>query len=289
MSNYISTIKAMGLSPKKSLGQNFLVTEGTLQKIANAIMSQNLQAPIVEVGPGLGFLTKQLTGKGRRLILVEKDDRFIIHLETMYGQTGEVDIVHGDILQFDLESYLREKVQAAGPVLVVGNLPYNISTKLITQLLDKKELVSELIFMVQKEVADRIVAAPGSKTYGRLTIFCQLHAVCKKLFNVSKNCFYPSPKVDSSIVSLTPNQFVFSSGPQAEIFYSLVKTCFGQRRKMLRNSLLSWLRGRENLADFDLQNLPTGVNLKERPENMPIQQYLKISEVLAGWRIGENK
>ena len=225
--------KAYGLEPSKSLGQNFLA-DGN---IANRIVSAAGIGPedeVVEIGPGLGALTVPIAGLCKRLIAVELDKKLMPALGAAIAGAGNVEIINEDFLKLEDDVFPKS-------FILVGNLPYYITTPLVTRSIELKPI--RCIFMMQREVADRLLSAPGKKTYGSITVFVQHHCDVEFVMNVSREVFAPKPGVDSAVVCLTPKRDADGSSrsdidPDVEdIMFRLVRAGFDMRRKTLRNSL----------------------------------------------------
>ena len=246
----------MSVRPKKRLGQHFLTDPNTIRRIADAVGAP-VGTRVVEIGPGEGALTGELLRRYPDLVALEVDDEAIGHLRSRFPA---LDVRAGDVLDADWRA-LREGAGGGrqqggtaravgeeppdprspppiptGPLYVVGNLPYYITSPILFALLDAREHVARAVVMVQKEVADRIVAPPGSKTYGTLSVYFALYADAAPLFDVSRHCFRPKPSVESAVVAL---DFAGASPPDVPFaaLQRTVRAAFGQRRKMLRNSL----------------------------------------------------
>ncbi|MBI5216846.1 MAG: ribosomal RNA small subunit methyltransferase A [Ignavibacteriae bacterium] len=221
----------MYVKPKQSLGQNFLVDDNIARKIATSINPKSDDV-VVEIGPGQGALTKQLFSSSCRLIAYEVDGRVVESLKQKF-ESEQVSIIHQDFLQTDLRklsSQFKQKLR------VVGNIPYHLTSEIFFKVLDEREAVSDLTMMIQKEVAQRFIAKPGTKAYGILSVLCQFYGKAKLMFAVSPNCFYPKPKVISNVIQFS----LFDELPfraNESLFRTVVKTAFGKRRKTLRNSL----------------------------------------------------
>ena len=233
--------------PRKRFGQHFLHERGIIQRIVTAFNPKPTDH-VVEIGPGEGVLTRELAGKVAKLDVIEIDRDLIAHLRESLPET--VTIHNADALKFDFcslaphmdvpvsrETGSRERPPSHGKLRVIGNLPYNISTPLLFHLLDQSHCIGDMLFMLQKEVVDRMVAAPGGKDYGRLSVMLQWGADIEKQFNVGAGAFRPPPKVDSSIVRLTPHAVPPVEVHDPQRFAQIVKAAFSQRRKVLRNTL----------------------------------------------------
>ena len=251
-------------TPRKRFGQHFLHDQYVIKRIIDSLKI-NDQDIWVEIGPGQGALTNHLPTNINKLILIEIDRDLAKQLESKYAQNDNVVIINQDILKVDFDQ-LRESNKK---LRIVGNLPYNISTPIFFHLAKYVDNISDMTFMVQKEVADRLTAGAGNKTYGRLTLSAGLRFSIRKLFNVSKGAFNPPPKVESSIIRLMPhaNQ---TPQPLAEKFDLLVKSAFLKRRKTLKNSLESLV----SLEDFEQASISPSL----RAEALTINDFLKLAE-----------
>ena len=265
-------IRRHGLSAKKSLGQNFLLDLNLTARVARAGGPLD-GITVVEVGPGPGGLTRALIAEGaRRVIAVERDDRAIAALEEIAARyPGRLEIVPGDALEFDARSALgRERAR------VIANLPYNIATALLVGWLTgpSPPWFDMLVLMFQREVAERIVAAPGGKSYGRLAVLANWRCETKIQFEVAPSAFVPPPKVTSSVVRLIPRPSPLAC--DAEVLQRVTAAAFGQRRKMLRQSLKSL--GVDPLALLG----EAGIAPTARAEEIPIEGFVKLANIFAG-------
>ncbi len=265
-------IRRHGLSAKKSLGQNFLLDLNLTGRIARAAGPLD-GVDVVEIGPGPGGLTRALLAQGaRRVIAVERDERAIAALEEIAARhPGRLDIVAGDALAFDPVPLLR-----GARARVVANLPYNIATALLVAWLTLDPWppwYEALVVMFQREVAERIVAAPGSKSYGRLSVLAGWRAQARILFDGAASAFVPPPKVTSSLVSLTPRQSPLAC--ECRALERTTQAAFGQRRKMLRQSLKS-------LGTDPLPLLASaGIEPTARAEDIPVEGFVALARALS--------
>jgi 16S rRNA (adenine1518-N6/adenine1519-N6)-dimethyltransferase len=265
-------IRRHGLSAKKSLGQNFLLDLNLTARIARAA-GPLVGVTVLEVGPGPGGLTRALLALGaRRVIAIERDDRAIAALAEIAARyPGRLEIVAGDALAFDIRPYLDgERAR------VVANLPYNIATALLVAWLTAEPWppwYDALVLMFQREVAMRIVAKPAAKTYGRLSVLANWRCETKILFDVAPSAFVPPPQVTSSLVRLIPRSDPLACDAQA--LQRLTEAAFGQRRKMLRQSLKSL--GVDALALL----AAAGIEPTARAEEIPVEGFVKLTNIYA--------
>jgi 16S rRNA (adenine1518-N6/adenine1519-N6)-dimethyltransferase len=266
-------IRRHDLRAKKSLGQNFLLDLNLTSRIARAAGPLD-DATVIEIGPGPGGLTRALIANGaRRVIAVERDERALAALEEIAARyPGRLDIVAGDALDFDPLSHLDR-----GPVRIVANLPYNIATALLVTWLTLEPWppwYDRLVLMFQREVAERITAAPGSKSYGRLSVLAGWRSEARMLFDIAATAFVPPPKVTSTLVELVPRAEPLACDPRA--LQRMTQAAFGQRRKMLRQSLRS-------LGVDPLELLAAaGIEPTARAEEISVAGFVALARAFAG-------
>ena len=244
----------MKIKAKKSLGQNFLIDKNIIKSIVNVgdVKKNNV---ILEVGPGTGNLTEYILKKNpKKIFVIEKDSNLVNLLNGKFSD--KINILNKDVLKFDLNNISKEKI------IIFGNLPYNISTKILTQWIttpEKFKCYKKLILMFQKEVADRILAKTNSRNYGRLSIISNWRLNIKKEFNISPQCFFPKPKVDSTLLSFVPKkEFYYIKNP--ENLEKITRIFFNQRRKMIKNVAVNFK-----------------LNLSLRPQNLSPLTYFNIT------------
>ena len=248
---------------KKNLGQHFLKDKEIARRIA-ATLDRFPSLPVLEVGPGTGVLTEFLLNDGRDLTVVEIDRESVAYLKEHYPALNGK-ILEEDFLRMDLAAYFN------APFCIIGNYPYHISSQIFFKVLDNKDSVPCCSGMIQKEVAERMAASPGSKTYGILSVLLQAWYDIEYLFTVDEQAFIPPPKVNSAVVRLTRNRRK-QLNCNEKLFKMVVKTGFNQRRKMLRNSVKSLLSGEDPLPDDPL--------LMKRPEQLSIEQFEELTNLL---------
>lgn len=257
-----------GHMARKRFGQNFLSDERIIQQIVTCFHPDNTQN-VVEIGPGLGALTRFLLPAIGRLQVVELDRDLAARLPVKLAGLGELIVHTGDALKFDFNQLVSTVGHA--DLRVIGNLPYNISTPLIFHLLAQAGTIRDMHFMLQKEVVDRICAEPGSNDYGRLSVMVQYRCQPEWLFDVPPEAFTPPPKVTSAIIRLTPYATPPIPCKDERLLGEVVTSAFGMRRKTLRNALK---RYPEDIL------LSTGVNLGSRPETLSVADYVTITNAL---------
>jgi len=255
-------MKSSSFKPKQSLGQNFLIDKNVAEKIVRSLALQPTDH-VLEIGPGQGSLTHLILPQVAKLTAVELDKRLASIVQNLFGDRDNLDLINADFLSLQLES----QICADNSLRIVGNIPYNISSPVIFKVVDSRHLVRDMTLMLQREVAQRLVAKPGNKDYGILSVINQAYAQVEILFNVSRNVFSPIPKVDSAVV-----HWWFGTNYDEEIkdhdfFRQLVRTAFNQRRKMLRNSLKSLVAG--------VKDCP--IALDRRPEQLSVQEWVTFS------------
>lgn len=250
---------------KKSLGQNFLSDPFILESIVQAL-DLNKADVILEVGPGEGALTQHLLQEVQQLTAVELDDRLIPKLQHRFGRLKNFCLIHQDILKIDLQQLCKSPERT---IRIVGNLPYNISTPLLIALCDVSTQLQDVTIMIQKEVAQRIVALPNCKAYGRLTLMIQAYFDATCLIDVPPSAFTPPPKVDSQVIRLTPKQEPLLKACQQKTFEQLIRMAFATRRKTIANNLKKII-SKEALTSL-------GITPSARPENLTLVQYVDLA------------
>lgn len=259
------------VKPKKFLGQHFLTDLSIASRIADTVDACP-QLPVLEVGPGMGVMTQYLVQKQRPVKVVEIDYESVEYLRRTYPDL-EDNIIEDDFLKMHLERTFQ-----GSPFVLTGNYPYNISSQIFFKMLDYKELIPCCTGMIQKEVAERMAAGPGSKTYGILSVLIQAWYNVEYLFTVEPGVFNPPPKVRSAVVRLTRNETT-DLGCDEKLFKRLVKTTFNQRRKTLRNNirpLLSQLEA-ESTEKPDFTELLADPIMQKRPEQLSVEDFINLT------------
>lgn len=270
-------MRRYNLRPNKRLGQHFLVDSRPLYAMLQAaeLLPED---GVLEIGPGLGVLTRELCSRAGKVVAVEKDRQLIPILEDLTRDFKNICILDADVLKLDMEE-LREE-HFGGSFKVVANLPYYITSPIIMKIIENRHLIPLAVLMVQKEVAQRLVASPGSKDYGILTIAVNMYAEVKLVCNVGKSSFLPPPKVESAVVKILLRQ-----KPRVEVdeelFFKVVEAAFGERRKTLKNSLSRRL----DIPGIDPEVIAkalevTGIDPMRRGETLSIEEYAQLLEAL---------
>jgi len=232
----------------------------------------------LEVGPGRGALSLPLCAAGARILAVELDGALVRLLRMRSPGGGALVVVEGNILKVDLNALVSENFPEGGPIRAVGNLPYSVASPALHRLLARPDLFSDWTFMLQREVADRILASPGSRLFGVMTLLCAVRAAPRKAFDLSPACFSPPPEVHSTLLHFVPRPPFFSSETELAAFQRVVKAAFASRRKMLRNTLCAGLRMGTEPIEEALR--AAGLNPEDRPEQVPLEGYVELSRRL---------
>ena len=278
----IQTIRAVlgrhGFHFSRSLGQNFLTDASVPRRIAE--MSGAAEAKnVVEVGPGMGCLTAELCRRADKVVAVELDRALLPVLDETLAEFDNFEVVQGDVLALDLAALCRDKF-GDGRAVACANLPYYITTPAITALLESGAF-EQVTVMVQKEVAQRICAAPGTAAYSAFTIYVQYHAAAEILFDVPADCFVPRPKVDSAVLRLRPLKEPAVKTQDEKLFFALVRAAFNMRRKTLVNALgpvLGSSMGKEEITELVLS---VGLDARVRGERLSLQDFARLADAAA--------
>ncbi len=254
----------MSYKAKKSYGQHFLINENLANKIADSAIALNNKYPILEVGPGQGVLTKYLIKENSRFLAVEADIEMVEFLHDKFPGI-EVNLIYKDFLKLDMENIFPEE-----EFIIFGNFPYNISTQIVFKMLENYNRIPVLIGMFQKEVAERIIAPPGKKDYGILSVLTQAYYNGSILFRIKPGSFNPPPKVDSAVIMLERKENT-NLGCNEKLFKSIVKITFNQRRKMIRNTLKGMIID-TNILNDEFFNL--------RPEQLKLEDFIDLTNII---------
>lgn len=266
-----------GFHFSKSMGQNFLIASWVPERIA-AESGVDQNCGVVEIGPGVGTLTRELSKRAGRVAAIELDRALLPVLEETLADCSNTVVIPGDVMQLDLAGLVAEELAGLTPV-VCANLPYNITTPVLTRLLETG-LFSSLTVMIQREVAGRICAVPGSKDYGAFSVYCQYHAECRRLFDVPPGCFLPAPKVTSTVIRLTPLATPPVAVTDEEAFFSVVHAAFALRRKTLLNALTAAYGARYTREELRATIAACGLEETVRGERLSLAQFAALAERL---------
>ena len=273
--NTIDLLNVHGIKASKSMGQNFLIDTNIPKKIVRSIELDD-STGVFEIGPGLGALTLELSSVAGHVTAVELDKQLVGILENIFSGYENVDIIHGDALKLDIGKLAEEKLNGR-KLHVCANLPYNITTPVITRLLETG-LFETLTVMIQKEVAERICAKAGSAEYGSFTVFSNYYTQPEMLFDVSPDCFYPRPKVTSTVIRLKTRAAKGLSAEREKTFFKVVRAAFGQRRKTLVNALHAVFGNAYSKEEIASIVSNCGYDTRIRGERLNIEEFMSLSE-----------
>jgi 16S rRNA (adenine1518-N6/adenine1519-N6)-dimethyltransferase len=267
------------LKLKKSLGQNFLIDTNILDRIVDA-GNVSEQTGVIEIGPGIGALTEQLAKRAKKVVAFEIDQRLLPVLEDTLSPYDNITIIHSDVLKADVSQVIQEHFADIKEIMVVANLPYYVTTPILMKLLEEKLPIQTIVVMIQKEVAERIGAKPGTKSYGSLSIAAQYYAEAEVAFTVPKTVFIPQPNVDSAILKM-----VVRSEPPIQVidesfFFKVTRASFTQRRKTIINNLLHHFGGKENRANIEDALKEAEIDPIRRGETLSIEEFGSLSNAL---------
>ena len=279
--NTLDVIKKHNLRLTKSLGQNFLNDDNVVKKIVDAA-DLDKDTLVVEIGPGIGSMTRELAQRAAGVAAIEIDKHLIPALHDNLCEYSNIDIINNDVMKADVAAIISEYMAkySAKSVKVVANLPYYITTPIIMRFLEEISGIDALIFMVQKEVAQRMVSGPGTKDYGALSVAVQFYCKPKIIFDVPPHCFIPQPEVHSTIIRLDILKEPSVKVDNKDLYFRIVKASFGQRRKTLVNGLSN--AGFLKKDKEQLKQILEGMGLKEnvRGEVLSVQQFGELSNLL---------
>jgi len=269
-----------GFSFKKSLGQNFLIDTNILNRIVDhANLTESSAA--IEVGPGIGALTEQLARRSKKVMAFEIDQRLLPILADTLSPYPNVKVIHQDILKADVREYIDEELTGIDDIMVVANLPYYVTTPILMKLLEEKLPIRGIVGMLQKEVADRLAAKPGTKEYGSLSIAVQYYTVAETVMIVPKTVFIPQPNVDSAVIRLTVREKPAVTVKDEAFFFQVTRASFAQRRKTILNNLTSQLpNGKQNKEQIISALNEVGIVESRRGETLSIEEFGRLSDAL---------
>ncbi|WP_079523138.1 16S rRNA (adenine(1518)-N(6)/adenine(1519)-N(6))-dimethyltransferase RsmA [Solibacillus isronensis] len=273
-------LEKYGFSFKKSLGQNFLIDPNILRNIvSHANLTENSGA--IEVGPGIGALTEHLAREAKKVVSFEIDQRLLPVLEDTLSPYDNVKIVHSDILKADVAQVIEEEMPGIEDIMVVANLPYYVTTPILMKLLNDRLPIRGFVVMMQKEVADRITAKPGTKAYGSLSIAIQYYVSAEISMVVPKTVFMPQPNVDSAVIRLIKHENPPVKVIDEDFLFEVSRASFAQRRKTILNNLQNGLVNGKQNKELILQALEeAGIEPSRRGETLSIQEFGKLADCL---------
>ncbi|TCI75484.1 16S rRNA (adenine(1518)-N(6)/adenine(1519)-N(6))-dimethyltransferase RsmA [Exiguobacterium sp. SH0S1] len=269
-----------GFSFKKSLGQNFLIDLNILNKIVDAAELDEASG-VLEIGPGIGSLTEQSAKRAQKVVALEIDQRLLPILEDTMAPYPNVHVIHGDALELDIRSIVEREFLSEGidDIAVVANLPYYVTTPIIMRLLESRIKFRSLVMMIQKEVAERIGAKPGTKAYGSLSIAIQYYAEASVSFIVPKSVFMPAPNVDSAVITLKMRPRPAVDVEDEAFFFEIARASFAQRRKTILNNLTNHL-GKDKKVDLERLLNAAGIDPKRRGETLSLQEFARLADTI---------
>lgn len=273
-------LEKYGFSFKKSLGQNFLIDTNILHRIVDfADIDENSGA--IEIGPGIGALTEQLARRSKKVVAFEIDQRLLPILSDTLSPYENVKVIHKDILEADVQEVIDTEFINFVDLMVVANLPYYVTTPIIMKLLEEQIPIRGIVCMLQKEVADRISAKPGTKEYGSLSIAVQYYTKAETVMIVPKTVFVPQPNVDSAVIRLTRREKPAVIVKDEKFFFQVTRASFAQRRKTLLNNLTSQLQDGKQKKEEIISALNTaGIDPTRRGETLSVEEFGKLSDEL---------
>ncbi|BAU26204.1 16S rRNA (adenine1518-N6/adenine1519-N6)-dimethyltransferase [Aneurinibacillus soli] len=272
-------LQKYGFSFKKSLGQNFLIDLNILSKIVGAA-ELTKEKGVIEIGPGIGALTEQLSRQAGKVVAIEIDQRLLPILADTLSPYPHAEVVHGDVLEMDVASLIQERFTEQSSVSVVANLPYYVTSAILMKLLEERLPLENIVVMIQKEVAERISATPGTKAYGALSVLAQFYAEADIVTIVPHTVFIPQPNVDSAVLRLRIRQKPAVEVKSEKMFYRVVKASFAQRRKTLSNNLMNNLFGKDRKEEMLAMLEEAGIDPARRGETLSLEEFARISNLI---------
>ncbi len=272
-----------GFDPRKALGQNFLIDNNIKDKIIGSL-DLDEGGTVIEIGPGFGMMTFELAERCGRLIAVDKDARICGVMSDLCKDAGNITLINADILEVDIGAF----AEGHRRLTVYGNIPYSISTPIIEKLIETRRRIGSVYMVIQEELAARIAASPGGKDFGSLTCFVQFYAGVKKLFRISRNCFYPRPKVDSCFLRLEMLDRPSVEVSDEQFMFRVIRKAFSQRRKKAVNPLSDGSFGRMNKEAWEEMFVSCGIDPASRAEALALSDYAKLADAVKE-KLGDNE
>jgi 16S rRNA (adenine1518-N6/adenine1519-N6)-dimethyltransferase len=277
MSSPLKILKKYGIQPTRSLGQSFLIDNNITAKIVDSAGIERSET-VVEIGAGPGMMTRRIADKAGRVIALEIDSRIVEVLRHELGTRPNVHIIEADVLDFDFSSVVKDEDR----IKVIGNIPYNISSQILFRLIEYRHVISSVTLMFQREVAERIMAPPGSREYGILSVMTVMYMIPSKVTTVPASCFYPKPRVESMVLTMDVRERPLCEACNYDIFRKVVRSAFAKRRKTLINSLKESPFIRD--LDIDLASIlgGLGINPTRRGETLTVEEFARLSRAIEG-------
>ncbi|MGM9928009.1 MAG: 16S rRNA (adenine(1518)-N(6)/adenine(1519)-N(6))-dimethyltransferase RsmA [Bacillus sp. (in: firmicutes)] len=274
-------LEKYGFSFKKSLGQNFLIDTNILHRIIDFAGLEQEKSGAIEIGPGIGALTEQLAKNSKKVIAFEIDQRLLPILEDTLSPYPHVKVIHNDVLKADVREVIDQEFVGIEDLMVVANLPYYVTTPIIMKLLEEHLPIRGIVCMLQKEVADRISAKPGTKEYGSLSIAIQYYTQAETVMIVPKTVFMPQPNVDSAVIRLIKRDKPLVEVKDEAFFFTVTRASFAQRRKTILNNLTSQLpHGKEKKEQILSALEKADIDPRRRGETLSIEEFGRLSDAL---------
>ena len=279
MQSPLSLLRKHGIRPLKRLGQNFLCDPNILEKIVRIAEVRDTDT-VIEIGSGIGFLTSLIARRARRVIALEVDRRLVEVLQEELGGMPNVEIVHGDVLAFDFASACPDRGDGKGKITVIGNVPYNLSSPIVVRLLESRASIDRAVLMLQREVAERLAAPPGTRDYGPLSVTVALYTQAHLEMRVPASCFVPRPDVESRVIRLDMRARPLCQVDDPALFRDVVRGGFARRRKTLLNSL------KHSSLPVDAESIPAileelGIDGTRRAETLTVREFASLSNRIA--------
>ncbi|HBH86679.1 MAG TPA: ribosomal RNA small subunit methyltransferase A [Syntrophaceae bacterium] len=277
MTTVRNILRDFGIRPIKSLGQSFLEDNNVINKIL-VISDVRADDTIVEIGAGVGIMTELFARKAKKVVALDIDPRMIGILRERLADYPHVDVIHANVLEYDF-SFAGTRLSSR-KLKIIGNIPYNISSQILFHLLAYRHGISSMILMFQKELADRLVAKPGTKDYGIPTVLVSMYTECSREMTIPRSCFYPQPTVTSSVIKMTVRGNPLIGIHDHKLFHEIVKAAFSKRRKTLLNNLRSSHVFGYSEKDIIASLQDAGIDGKRRGETLTAEEFGKLSNVL---------
>ncbi|MCA1032846.1 16S rRNA (adenine(1518)-N(6)/adenine(1519)-N(6))-dimethyltransferase RsmA [Bacillus timonensis] len=275
-----SILEKYGFSFKKSLGQNFLIDTNILHRIVDHAELHD-DSGVIEIGPGIGALTEQLAKRAEKVVAFEIDNRLLPILADTLSPYSNVRVIHQDVLKADVLEVIKQEFKTKQDLMVVANLPYYVTTPIIMKLLEDKLPIRGIVCMLQKEVADRISASPGTKEYGSLSIAIQYYCKAETVMTVPRTVFVPQPNVDSAVIRLLKRDRPIIEVVNELFFFEIIRASFAQRRKTILNNLTNNLeKGKMKKVEIEEALQEVEIDPRRRGETLSIEEFGRLSDRL---------